>query len=404
LATRYKYTAVSIDGTKTSGVVEAEDVLAAKSIIDGKGLIPITVEKTSSYAGDLRTMFRRSISHDDLIFMTRKLYTLSRAGIPILRSLDIIIEDAEDKKMIEILTDVRKSIENGSALAEALKKHSGYFPMIFIEAIAAGEESGTLDSMLSRTIELMEREAKVRENIKTAVRYPIFVMITIAIAFLIIVTVVIPKFATLYSGYGAQLPWATRLLIDINHFIREYWVLLLIALPFVALGFWKLRLTDWGKRGYDYTIITAPIISPVFLKATMSRFCHTLATLLSSGLPLSRALAILRNSIGNYYFSKVIVKMGENLSGGRNLVQPMKDSEYFNPLAVQMFSIGLESGSLETLLMEVAAHFDREIEYDTKKLTSKIEPILTVMIAVLVLIMALAIFTPMWNMIEVFKR
>jgi len=404
VASEYKYVAISPDGVKSSGIVEAEDISSAKSIVDARGLIPISVRRRSAYLDNLSLMTSKSIESNKLIFFTRKLHTLSRAGIPILRILDIIIEEAPNDRFGLVLTEVRRSIEGGEGLADSMRKHDGFFPTLFIEAIAAGEESGTLDIMLARSIDLLEREATIKENIKTAVRYPAFVLIAMSVAFFIVITLVIPKFSSLYSSYGASLPWATRLLIDINSFIRTYWIFLIIVIPGLVMVFWRARLTDWGKRGYDLIVLSLPVISPIFLKAIMSRFCHILSTLLSAGLPLSRALGILQSSIDNYYFSKVIVKMGENLSGGRSLLQPMRESRYFSPLVVQMFSIGLESGSLETLLTDVAVHFDSEIEYETRKLTSRIEPILTVVIAVLVLILALAIFTPMWNMIEVFKR
>ncbi|MEE9553669.1 MAG: type II secretion system F family protein [candidate division Zixibacteria bacterium] len=404
MAIKYKYIAVSLNGDRITGTVEANDELSAKDIIDSKGLIPVSVKRYERKFDSLRRMTNKSVAHENLIFLTRKLLTLSRAGIPILRSLQIIIDDTADQKLNSILSDVRKSIEGGDSLAESFENHEGYFPSIYIEAIKAGEESGTLDTMLERTMELLEREAKIKESIKTAVRYPAYVLITMALAFFVIITLVVPKFAGLYSTYGAELPWATKLVININSFIGSYWPILLVVLPLLVWTLWRARYTEWGTIVYDRISISTPIISPIYIKAAMSRLCFTLSILLSAGLPLSRALSILKDSIGNYYFSKVINKMGENLSGGLNLALPMKESKYFSPLVVQMFSLGLESGSLESLLRETAGHFDGEIEYDTKKLTSRIEPVLTVLIAAMVLVLALAIFTPMWNLIEVFKR
>lgn len=404
MATKFKYVAVTPGGRKISGMIEAEDEMAVRLAIDSKGMIPLSVVRRKKNFKSLRLLAGSSVNRESLIFFARKMLTLSRAGIPILRSLDIIIEDTGDKKLSEVLREIRKSIEGGGSLADALSAHEGYFPTLFIEAVSAGEESGTLEIMLSRTMELLEREARIKDNIKAAVRYPAFIMITIALAFTVVITMVIPKFTSLYSAYGARLPWATRLLIETNAFIKAYWPVMILILPAVGLMLWRLRLTRWGKRGFDYFILSFPIIGMIIVKAAMSRMCYTLSTLLAAGLPLSRALTILKSSVGNYYFSKVIGKMGENLSGGGDLLDPIRESKFFSPLVVQMFAIGLESGSMEAMLSETASHFDAEIEYDTKKLTSRIEPILTVMIAVVVLILALAIFTPMWNMIEVFKR
>ncbi len=404
MATSYKFTAVSPDGSKSSGVIEAENENIVKDIIDSRGLIPISVRRRDDGLGGIKKIFSKSIGNESLVFLTRKLLTLSRAGIPIIRSLDIIIEDTIDEKMNRVLKQIRKSIEGGSSLAEALESHDGYFPLIYIETIKAGEESGTLDVMLARIMNLLEREAKIKEGIKTAVRYPSYVLITMAAAFFVIITLVVPKFSGLYSANSAELPWATRLLIDINIFVRSYWPLLIGVAPLLAYSIWRLRLTNWGKKTYDSISLSLPIISPIFVKAAMARFCYMMSVLLAAGIPLARALIIISKAIGNHYFSKVLADVGENLSGGHDLVQPMRESKYFSPLVVQMISLGLESGSLESLLQETARHFDAEIDFDTRKLTSRIEPILTFVIAGMVLILALAVLTPMWNLLEVFKR
>ncbi len=404
MATRYKYVAISPEGKRSRGIIQAENDQSAKSVVDSRGLLPVSIRKLSDRSNNLRLLFRSSVKHENLIIFTRKLLTLNRAGIPLLHSLGIIAADTDDSKLSEVIQSVRKSIEGGASFSQALDNHAGYFPGLYISTIKAGEESGTMDIMLTRALELMEREEKIKQGVREAVRYPIFVMFTMALASVVIITFVIPKFAGMYSSYGADLPWATRLLIGVNYIVSHYWPFLIIVLPALATAVWRMRLTHWGKKGFDYVILSIPLMGTVIIKTVLSRFCYILSTLLSAGIPLSQALAILRASIDNHYFSKVIEGMGENLSGGRDLVQPMRDSKYFGSMVVQMFSIGLESGSLENLLSETARHYDAEIEHDTKKLTSRIEPILTVLIAVAVLILALAIFMPMWNLIGIFRK
>lgn len=404
MATRYKYVAITPQGKRSRGIVEADSDQLAKFIVDSRGLLPLSIHKLSGGTKNLRLFLRSSIKHEDLIIFTRKLLTLNRAGIPLLRSLGIIVADLDDTKLSDVIQSVRKSIEAGTSLSQALENHAGYFPGLYISTIKAGEESGTMDIMLARALELMEREEKIKQGVREAVRYPMFVMFAMALAFIVVITFVIPKFAGMYSSYGADLPWATRLLISVNHMFSNYWPFLVIVLPALATIFWRMRLTKWGKRGFDYAMLSIPLMSAVIIKTILSRFCSILSTLLSAGIPLSQAMGILRSSIDNHYFSKVIEEMADNLRGGRDLVQPMRDSKYFGSMVVQMFSIGLESGSLENLLSETARHYDAEIEHDTKKLTSRIEPILTVLIAAAVLILALAIFTPMWNLISIFRR
>ncbi|MEE8417780.1 MAG: type II secretion system F family protein [candidate division Zixibacteria bacterium] len=404
MITRYKYVAISPEGRKSKGIIEADSDQAAKSIVDSRGLLPVSVRKLSGGTKSLRLLFRSSVKPENLIIFTRKLLTLNRAGIPLLRSLGIIAADMDDTKLSNVIQNVRKSVEGGASFSQALDNHAGYFPGLFISTIKAGEESGTMDIMLMRALELIEREERIKQRVKEAVRYPSFVVFTMGLAFIVVITFVIPKFAAMYSGYGADLPWATRLLIAVNHIISNYWPFMIIVLPALVTVLWRMRLTRWGKRGFDYAKLSIPLMGAVVAKTILSRFCYILSTLLAAGLPLSQALGILRTSVNNYYFSKVIEKMTENLSGGRDLVQPMRDSKYFGSMVVQMFSIGLESGSLEDLLSETARHYDAEIEHDTKKLTSRIEPILTVLIATAVLILALAIFMPMWNLIGIFRR
>ena len=404
MASRFKYVAISRTGRRQAGIIEAEDELKAKSIIDSRSLLPLSLRQLSTPAGDLRLLFRRAIRYEDLIFLTRKLLTLNNAGLPLLHSLDIVAGDTSDSRLESVLQDVRRSLEGGSSFSQALEKHAGYFPELYISTIRSGEESGALDTMLKKSLELLEREERIRQRIREAVRYPVMVAVAMMLAFVIIITFVIPKFAGIYSSYGARLPWATRLLIEFNSFLVRYWPLLLLVLPALILTIWRTRRTSWGKKAFDYLALSMPVIGSVVGKAVLSRFCYVLSTLLSTGLPLSQSLDLLKSTLHNYHFSKVVGKMGENLSGGRDLIQPMRESEYFSPMVVQMFYVGLESGSLESLLAESARHYDDEIEYETRKLTSRIEPLLTVMIAVGVLILALAIFLPMWNLIGIFRR
>jgi len=256
---KYKYTAISRAGDKSSGVIEAEDESTAAASLDASGLIPLKLSKKTNVETGYGTMFRPRIDPEVLAIFTRKLLTLNRSGIPILRSLDIIISDMADSRLTGVLADIRKSIEGGNRLSEAFEKHSGYFPELYISTIQAGEESGSLDTMLMRASELIERDIRLRDNIKSAVRYPIYVLITIALAFFVVITFVVPKFSSFYTAYGAQLPWATRLLIGINHFITEYWPYLAFGAPFLIVLLWRFKVTAWGKKISDYISINLPV-------------------------------------------------------------------------------------------------------------------------------------------------
>lgn len=404
MANRYRYTAVSRDGTRSGGIIEAENESRAVSAVNARGLIPVKISRIFDRQLRIKSALNSRIKLETLAVFSRKLLALTRSGIPILRSLDIIISDISDSKLGETLVDIRKSIEGGNSLTEAFEKHKGYFPELFVNTIRAGEESGSLDIMLSRASDLLEREMRLKDNVKSAIRYPAYVLATIAMAFFVIITFVIPKFAGFYSAYGAELPWATRLLITINRFMINNWPYIACALPVLAILLWLAKNTDRGKRIYDYLSISIPVIGSLTVKIILSRFCFVLSTLLAAGLPLTQALIVLRNSISNHYFSKVISEMGENLSGGSDLVSVMRSSRYFSSMVAQMFSIGLETGSLESLLIESARYYDIEIDQESKKLASRIEPLLTVAVGATVLVLALAIFLPMWNMISIFRK
>jgi MSHA biogenesis protein MshG len=404
VADKFKYTAVSKDGIRSNGIVEAEDESKAALAIDSSGLIPLKISKKSYSHSGFSLMWRSRIDPESLAIFTRKLLTLNKAGIPILRSLDIISSDISDSRLSTVIVEIKKSVESGNSLTEAFEQHAGYFPELYVNTIRAGEESGSLDTMLVRASELLEREIRLRDNIKSAVRYPAYVLVTIAVAFFVVITFVIPKFAGFYTAYGAELPWATRFLININRFILGHWTYLAMAVPALVAAILRFRVTGAGKRFFDFFALSLPVLGRLTIKAILARFCYILSTLLSAGLPLSQSLGVLRLSISNYYFSKVISEMGENLSGGGDMVTSMRSSRYFSSMIVQMFSIGLETGSLESLLLEMARHYDIEIEQDAKKLTSRIEPLLTAVVGAAVLILALAIFLPMWNMISIFRK
>jgi len=404
VVSRFRYTAVSKNGIRSSGIIEAADESMAASAICSSGLIPVKISKKSQADSGFKIMWKSRIDPETLAIFTRKLLTLNKSGIPILRALDIIASDMSDSRLSSVLEDIRRSIEGGDSLTDAFEKHTGYFPELYINTIRAGEESGSLDTMLFRASELIEREIRLKDNVKSAVRYPSYVLITIIAAFFVVITFVVPKFASFYTAYGAELPWATRFLIGLNRFITGNWPYLIIALPALIFIIWRVKFTNLGKKVFDFISLSLPVLGKITAKTILARFCYILSTLLAAGLPLSQSLRILQNSISNYYFSKVIFEMGENLSGGSDIVSSMRASRYFSPMVVQMFSIGLETGSLESLLLEIAEHYDMEIEQDAKKLTSRIEPLLTVAVGVTVLILALAIFLPMWNLISVFRK
>ena len=400
----FKYKAAARSGTVQKGLVEAEDIESAKITLDSKGLIPISVKPAVEFKKFFRKFYKTSLDLELLSSFTQKLNTLNKAGIPILKALSIIASEQENDKFEKTLIRMKQYIEGGMTLSQALEQFPEYFPPLFISTVSAGESSGQMEAIFDRLSELIEREIKTRETLKSAVRYPAYIMITIVLAIIALVTLVIPKFAEFYKFYKSDLPLPTRLIMDLSSFTTSYWYIVLISGILSVFLFYRFKETKIGSNFLDYLKIELPIVGKIFLQMTISRFCYLLGTLLRSGLPIVEALGIVSRAAGNSLISKVINQMSDNVKGGRDIFSPMRESKYFAPLVIQMFVIGMESGNLDNMLFEAARHYDAAVEYQSKKLTSRLEPILTLFVGGMVLALALAIFLPMWNMMQVFKK
>lgn len=401
---RYKYKAVGQDGKKLAGIIEADNDNLAKNDLDRQGLIPVSVQLVSERRNFIRKFTKPPANLELLISFTTKLNTLIKAGIPIIRSLSIIESEQENLEFGEVLLKMRQHIENGMTLSQAMEQFPDYFYSLFVSTVRAGETSGQMEAILDRLNDLIEREIKTKEMIKTAIRYPSYVLLTIVAAISVVVTVVVPKFADFYKSNKAELPLPTKLILDLSNFVISYWYLIVFFAIAAILAFFKFRESRYGARLLDRIKLEAPIIGDIFLKMVISRFCYLLGTLIKSGLPLVESLKLVGSAVGNSLISMVIYDMSENVVGGGDLISPMRGSKYFKPMVIQMFAIGMESGRLDDLLFDAARYYDSVVESQSKKLTSRIEPILTFFIGGMVLMLALAIFLPMWNMMQVLKN
>ena len=401
---RFKYKAVSPKGDIQKGYFEAEDIQTAKKNLDLKGLIPINVEADEGYKSIFKKYFKPSVNLEVLLEFTKKYNTLIKAGIPMLRALDVIENEQENIKFGSVLQEIRRLVESGMALSQAMQQFPEYFSSLYINTIRAGEASGQMDIVLDRMCELIEREMKTKEMIKSAIRYPIYVMITIMLAITVIVTIVVPKFADFYKFYQSDLPLPTRMLSEFSNFVSSFWYVVVFMVGVMVFSFKRFSKSSIGQKIFDWIKLEMPILGNIFLQLTISRFCYVLATLIRSGLPLVESLGLVGATVGNSIIAKVIASIGDNVRGGGDMFSPMRRSKYFKPLVIQMFAIGMESGNIDNMLFEVARHYDESVEYQSKKLASRLEPIMTLFIGGIVLMLALAIFLPMWNMIQVFKK
>jgi len=398
----YKYKARDKFGKAVNGVMEASSSEMAAGHLDGLGYIPVSIKEKKKdiiSLGFLRG--DRGVGLEDLILFSRQLSTLVSAGIPLLRSLDALSEQTENKRMKEVIDTIRNDIQGGSTLSDALGRHPKVFSALYIGMVHAGETAGTLDEILDRLAGLNEHEKDTRSRIKEATRYPKIVVISISAAFIVLVNFVVPRFAKMFSNFKATLPLPTRIMIGISHAFREYWFVMIIAASLVILGFRWYKNTEFGRLKWDGLMVRIPVFGPLFLKITMSRFTNILGMLIRSGVPILDALKIASATTGNVVISREVDKLRESVREGSGLSRQLRQSGVFTPMVVQMISVGEESGKMDEMLAKVSQYYELEIEYTIKNFATLIEPALIITIGGMVLFLALGVFLPMWDMARV---
>jgi MSHA biogenesis protein MshG len=401
----FAYKARDAHGELIVGKLRSADRDGVIQYLDEQQLIPVKVEKAGlTLTESMSNACSKGPRLETRILFTRKFSTLYASGIPILRALSLLAEQENDVRFKAVLLDVHKQVEGGIPLWEALNEHPHTFGTFFVQSVKSGEASGKMDEVLQKTADSMEREMTTREEVRAAVRYPVMVVGAMAVAFTVIITFVIPKFSAVYGKFGAELPAATRFLIWANQFFVGgwYWFLPLTGLAVYALIRWFG--TNHGAEWKDRWVLKIPAMGPLFLKVAIARFAHMLAILFDSGLPMIDSLAVVAQSVGNRIIAGDIMKIAENFRRGKDAMDRLEESSVFPALVVQMMRVGMETGALSRMLNELGDHYDREVKYASKRLTNVLEPILIFGLSGLVLVMALAVLLPMWNLISVFKQ
>jgi MSHA biogenesis protein MshG len=398
----YTYKARDLNGAAYSGVLRMESADAVKDFLAEKKLIPVAINiKTNSWWVRLRLILSKKTSHEELILFTRKMNALYKAGIPITGSLGIIA-DQQDEYFADVASKLRSDLEQGYSFSDAVAQHPEIFGDTYVNAIKIAEQSGRLDVVLDKLATTLERDLETREQIKTAVRYPIMVVAMVTLAFFALVTFVVPKFADFYDKYNAQLPLPTRVLIQINHLITHYWPVLLVMVFLAIPGIIRLFRVKQFRRWFDGFLLKLPVFGKLLNKIYISRFSHLLGVTFGSGAPLLAGLDTVKSAVGNTVIESEIDLMRQQIQQGNTVANIRHLLPHFPNLALSMIQVGLESGSLEYMLQQVSSFFDREIDYTTKRLLSLIEPFLILFLGAVVLCLALAIFLPMWNLIQIF--
>lgn len=402
----FVYTARDNNGNAVSGQIEAGNEGAAADLLRRRSFIPLTIqrqaEQSKTSIGQLE-LWQAKVSLTDLILFSRQMYSLMKAGIPIVRAIEGLAQSTSSKRLQKVLGELVGQLENGRSLSVALAEHPKVFSRLMVSIVHVGENTGRLDEAFLQLNYYFEQELETRKQIKQATRYPFFVLIALVVAMFILNLAVIPQFANMFARFNAELPWSTKALLASSAFFVAYWPLIIIASIGIVFGFRSYIKTDKGRVVWGRWRLVFPIIGNVIYRATLGRFARSFGMMLKAGVPMTSALTLVADAVDNEYMGEKIRDMRRNIERGESLLRVSQQSGMFTPLVLQMIAVGEETGAMDDMLGEVAGFYEREVAFDLKSLTAKIEPILIAIVAVMVLILALGIFTPMWDMLNAYK-
>jgi MSHA biogenesis protein MshG len=390
-------------GEAVTGQLEALTEGGVADQLMSIGVAPVHIalaEAAKDEGGEswIARMNRKPVVLDDLMIFSRQMYTLNKAGVPILRAFAGLEASATKPAMVDLLKDIRASLDQGRELSAAMARHMDLFGAFYISMIKVGEMTGRLTEVFKRLTEHMEFERDVRERIKQAMRYPVFVMIAMAIAIVILNIFVIPVFAKVFAGFHAELPLITRGLLGFSSWTLTWWPLLAAGSVGASVGIKAYLRTPEGRYRWDARKLKLPIVGEIVLKATLARFARSFALSSQSGVPLVQALTVVAQTVDNAFIGSRIEQMRDGIERGESISRCAAATGVFTPVVLQMINVGEETGELDNLLFEIAEMYERDTDYAIKGLSASIEPILLGVIGVLVLLLALGVFLPLWNM------
>lgn len=404
----FEYQGRTTQGQPAKGLLDAanQDAVAAQ-LID-KGIIPVTIRPISAAKSanvNISALFGGDkVQTVDLIMFCRQMYTITKSGIPLMRGIRGLAASLKLESFQTVLNDICTRLEGGSALSSAMAKHPKTFNNLFVSMVNVGESTGSLDQVFQQLAFYMERDEKTRKSIKSATRYPIFVMIALAIAVTVVNVAVIPKFADMFKQLGAELPIVTKILIGTSNLFVNYWWAMIVVLGMAITGAWHFLKTPGGAIWWGKKKLSLPVVGDIIDRASMARYARSFSLMLKAGVPLNQALTLCSRAIDNPYLAAKIDNIRRGIERGESLLKTHMQADMLTPLVIQMIAVGEESGRIEELLAEVADFYESEVDYDLKKLSDRIEPILIVFMAGFVTVLAVGIFLPMWDMYNVQKN
>ncbi|KHL69819.1 type 4 pilus assembly protein PilC [Pseudomonas flexibilis] len=403
----FRFTGRDAQGQKVSGVRQAASAEALAGELLAERITPLTIEAQaeSAVGGDTdvlrqlrRLLGRERVSLEELIIFCRQMHSLSKAGVPILRAMGGLADSTRNPFFGEVLRAVRADLEAGNGLGVALSSHPRVFTPLFISMVSVGENTGQLDLAFKQLAGYLDMERETRKRIQQATRYPLFVLLAMGVALVVINLLVIPAFSKVFAQFKSELPLPTRILIGFSEFTQQWWWLIALALAGGLVLLLRWLQTEPGARLWDRYKLRLPIVGGIFERIALARFTRTFAMMYRAGLPLLQALAINSNTVGNRHIGQAILAMRDGVERGESLTRGAVASGLFTPLVLQMLAVGEETGALDDLFIEVADFYEQEVDYDLKRLADSIEPILIVAMGGMVLVLALGVFLPMWEL------
>src|SRR5450830_646867 len=398
----FAYKARNGKGELLQGVLEAADPGACADQLMGTGATPVEITVTRQPAGDVEGMWARltekKVTPLDVQLFSRQLYTLLKSGVPIMRGLAGLQESAISPAFGRVIKDIRESLDAGRELSAAMARHPTIFTPFYLSMVRVGEMTGRLEQVFLRLFDHLEFDRDMRERVKTALRYPSFVVFAMIAAMVVVNIFVIPAFVGVFAKFNAELPLMTRILIATSNFSVRYWPVLAVAVVAAVWGFRMWVGTAKGLYQWDKIKLKIPVAGKIILKATLARFARSFSLSNRSGVPIVQALSVVAQTVDNAYLTARVEQMRDGVERGESILRTATATNVFTPIVLQMIAVGEESGSIDELMDEIAQMYEREVDYELKTLSAQIEPILIVFLGIMVLVLALGIFLPIWDL------
>ena len=405
MAVTYAYKVRDRGGKLVAGTLEADSQAAVASKLRQMGFAPILIEEQKATLGktEIKLPWSGKVKPKDIAVFSRQFATMINSGLSLLRALNILADQTENPTFARVIAEVRADVERGTSLSAALAKHPKVFKRLYVAMIRAGEIGGVLDSVLLRLAENLEKDVALRQKIKSAMTYPTVVFCLVILIMIGMLIFVVPTFKNLYRDLGGDLPLPTKVLISLSDRAKQFWYILAALLIGTWVGLRRWVNTEKGRGKWDAMKLRVPIFGQLVHKSALSRFSRTLSVLMRSGVPILQSLDIVRETVNNTVVSNAVTEVAASVKEGESIAKPLERHDIFPPMVVQMIAVGEETGALDTMLAKISDFYDQEVEATVEALTSLIEPVLIAVMGAVVGGMVVALYMPMFNIINLIK-